>query len=133
MKTAVKLTGFAMMLSFLVFVWLSHTGVMPGSFYGHFLGGLGMFILAVCGFAVMGYTCDQDSSDRLFNPLMFFSGLLLALNAVLYILLKTANLIGPYPEPKNWDPSDIVLLGILYIVLAICGLYAVYSLAATEN
>lgn len=119
MKTTAKLTGFAMMLSFLAFVWLSHTGVIGGSYGGNFWGGVGMLILAFCGWFMLALD-QRDSDDKLFNPLMFSYGLLLIANAVFYTVLKTANLIGPYP-PVN-DSGLEVVLGFFYLLLAVGGL-----------
>lgn len=126
MKTAAKLTGFAMMLSFLAFVWLSHTGILPGSAEAHFFGGVGVLIIAICGFITF-YSYDSYKDDKFFNPLMIFYGLLLVFNAVFYIFLKTANLIGPYPI--RVDDGSEVLLGLFYLVLAIGGLYAMYDIS----
>lgn len=129
MKTTAKLTGFAMMLSFLAFVWLSHTGVMGGSYGGNFWGGVGMLILAACGwFMIVLYQGDSD--DRLFNPLMFSYGLLLILNAVFYTGLKTANLIGPYPSD---DGGLVVLLGLFYLFLAAGGVAMMIDISKNRN
>lgn len=126
MKTTTKLTSFVMMLSFLAFVWLSHTGVLPGSAEAHFFGGVGVLIIAICGFITF---CSYDSckDDKLFDPLMFSYGILLVFNAAFYIVLKTSDLIGPYPDGRNTGLEG--LLGVFYIVLAIGGFYAMYDIS----
>lgn len=130
MKTTAKLTGFAMMLSFLAFVWLSHTGVMPGSDDSHFWGGVGMLILAVCGWVTL-VLCQEDSDDKLFNPLMFSYGLLLVANAVFYTVLKTVNLIGPYPTVNNRGLEGV--LGVFYLLLAVGGLAMMINISKNRN
>lgn len=119
MKTTAKLTGFAMMLSFLAFIWLSHTGVISGSYGGNFWGGVGFLVIAVCGLFLLAFVCDKDVYDKSFNSLTFLYGLLLILNAIFYVILKTANLIGPYPPMK--DSGVEGLLGAFYVLLAIGG------------
>ena len=122
MKTAAKITGFLMMLSFLAFNWLSHTGIMPGSALGHFLGGTGIFILAVCGFIFLTY-----NGGKTVDTLCFVYFLLLVINALLYTFLKSAGLIGPYFYGTNLSVNDasvfMVFLGIFYFILAALGAY----------
>lgn len=113
--------GFVCMLTFPVFIWLSHTGVMQGSEEGHFWGGLGFLIFAFAAFLLICYMTDNTEAvliDNLFSSY----GIVLIFNFIAYAFLRSAELIGPFlREGINPDAAGAVFLGIFYLVLAILG------------
>lgn len=127
MKTLAAFTGFLCMVSFLVFVWLSHTGVLPGDWNVHFGAGLGLFLLAIVGFWLTDYMAADDK-DKYARWFTFSAGLLYTLNFVFFVFLEVAGLIGPFfvgVEPSNAS-SCTFLLGLFYFLLAWAGAGMMY-------
>jgi len=121
LKTSAKLVGFLMTLSFLVFVWLSHTGVLPGTGVAHFWAGLGLLVVALAGLILL-FSSEVDN-DKLIRPLLFISGFGYVVNAIAYVILRSADLIGPRFYESS--PSDVLfgswVLGLIYLILAVVG------------
>lgn len=84
------------MLSFLVFVWLSHSGVLPGSATAHGWGGSGFAVLAFVGWVLLMIMSEGPiRSHEMANKFCFIYGFLLVINAITYTLLRLDSLIGP--------------------------------------
>ena len=121
MKTLTKLTGFLMMLSFLLFVWLSHTGVLSGTEWSHFWAGVGLLVVAIVGFILV---CNSEvRDDKLIRLLFFISGFTYVVNVIAYAILRSGDLIGPrfYESPPGDALFGFWVLGLIYLILAVIG------------
>lgn len=103
-----------MMLSFLVFVWLSHSGVLPGGPLEHLWGGLGTLIIAVGG--VIMYKGTARGSRNFANAFCFSYGILLVVNAIVFSFLRAMNIIGPDHGLGSF------VVGVLYYFLGAIGI-----------
>lgn len=104
-----------MMLSFPVFAWLSHAGVLWGAAIAHAGGGAVLFVIAFDGFWIISEVSYINRDTRLANALFHIYGVLLVVSAVAFHIFQALRLIGPY------DIGEARFVGILYIVLAVCG------------
>ena len=132
MKTIAKLVSCLLMLSFPVFAWLSHSGILPGSAETHGWGGFGTFVFAVAGWILL-LVMSKDGSHKMANVFSFVYGILLILNAVVYTFLRTADLIGPAAYMPNSDFASAVFVAGLYYVLAIVGMFVMYVAIEDNN
>ena len=131
MKTIAKLVSCLLMLSFPVFAWLSHSGILPGSAETHGWGGFGTFVFAVAGWILL-LVMSKDGSHKMANVFSFVCGVLMILNAVVYTFLRTANLIGPVLVMDN-STFSAVLVAVIYYVLAIVGMFVMYVAIEDNN
>ena len=129
MRTIAKLVGCFCMLSFLAFMWLSHSGVLPGSAEAHGWSGFGAFVLAVAGWCLL-MQMSTGGSHKMVNVFCFSYGMLLILNAVVYTFLRAADLIGPVYMLDSTTPVA-VLVAMFYYILAIFSMFMMN--AATED
>lgn len=122
MRKSAEKIGFSMMVLFLVFAWFSHLGILRGGASGHMWGGIAMFVLALAGFVLLAKIEEGESAQNYFY--CYF--VLLILNAVFYIFLKSANVIGPYYVAENGFGTAWAL-GVIYCLFAILGFLGIYD------
>ena len=134
LKTSAQIAYFSMTLTFLVFVWLSHSGILPGSAWGHFWASVALFVLACIGYRMLEEKDGDGYRDKFTRPLLFITGFLYLFNVIMYSVLRAAELIGPRLYESR--PEDIRVavwsLGLFYLLLALAGVAIMHEANKNE-